>query len=196
MFAASSTRSQPRAAFYSCRKSAEACAQGKDKLIILDHGGNHLRLGRVTDIGQTHLDDGEKRDGSTKRERSEPLPKLCPECKAVLAYKARECSAGDVQIVATSMVREAEGELVELGSRKSGARGATLDEKEQFYAELKWVQATKGLRSGWCWHQYQARFNGERAPKWFELLTPREPSITTSNWLKSRAIAYAKRRAA
>ena len=101
---------------------------------------------------------------------AEPLPKLCPECKAVLAYKARECSAGDVQIVATSMVREAEGELVELGSRKSGARGATLDEKEQFYAELKWVQATKGLRSGWCWHQYQARFNGERAPKWFELL--------------------------
>jgi DNA repair protein RadD len=68
-------------------------AEGKDKLIILDHGGNHLRLGRVTDIHQTHLDDGKKRDGSEKKkERIEPLPKLCHECTAVLTYWARECS--------------------------------------------------------------------------------------------------------
>jgi DNA repair protein RadD len=135
------------------------------------------------------------RDGSTKKERADPLPKLCPECKAVLAYKALECSECGAQIVATSMVREASGELVELGSRRSGARETTLDEKEAFYSELKWVQSAKGHRSGWCWHQYQARFNGE-PPKWFELLTAREPSLATRNWLRSRAIAYAKRRAA
>jgi len=166
-------------------------AEGKGKLIIIDHAGNHLRLGRVTDITQAHLDDGKKRDGSAKKAATEPLPKLCPECRAVLAYTARECSACGAQIIATSMVHEAEGELVELGSRKSGLRATTLDEKEQFYAELKWIQGTKGHRSGWCWHQYQARFKGERPPKWFELLTPREPSISTRNWLKSRAIAFA-----
>jgi DNA repair protein RadD len=27
-------------------------APGKDKLVILDHAGNHLRLGMVTDIGR------------------------------------------------------------------------------------------------------------------------------------------------
>ena len=75
-------------------------AEGKDKLIILDHAGNHLRLGRVTDIHQAHLDDGKKREGSAKKERTEPLPKLCPECKAVLGYKARECSACGAQIIA------------------------------------------------------------------------------------------------
>jgi hypothetical protein len=65
-------------------------ATDKDRCVIIDHAGNHLRLGRVTDIHQTHLDDGQKRDGSEKKEeRVEPLPKLCPECKAVLAYKAR-----------------------------------------------------------------------------------------------------------
>jgi DNA repair protein RadD len=53
-------------------------APGKDKLIVLDHAGNHLRLGRVTDIHQDHLDDGQKREGSAKKERTEPLPKLCP----------------------------------------------------------------------------------------------------------------------
>ena len=140
--------------------------------------------------------DLKKREGSAKKESVEPLPKLCPECKAVLTYKARECSACGAQIVAVTTVQEADGELVELGSRRTGARAASLDEKETFYRELKWVQAHKGHRSGWCWHQYQARFRGERPPKWFELLTPREPSITTRNWLKSRAIAYAKRKAA
>ena len=33
-------------------------AEGKGHLLILDHAGNHLRLGMVTDIGQDHLDDG------------------------------------------------------------------------------------------------------------------------------------------
>ena len=170
-------------------------AEGKDKLIILDHAGNHLRLGRGTDIHQTHLDDGKKREGSAKKERTEPLPKLCPECKAVLTYKARECSACGAQIIAITTVHEAEGELVELGSRKSGAHGATPNDKEDFYRELKWTQREKGHQSGWCWHKFQERFSGERPPKWFETLTPREPSITTINWLKSRQIAFAKRRA-
>jgi DNA repair protein RadD len=170
-------------------------AEGKDKLIIIDHAGNHLRLGRVTDISRDRLDDGKKRDGSTKKEQSEPLPKLCPECKALLSYKARECSECNTPIIAISTVREAEGELVELGSRQSGGK-ATPDQKEQFYAELKWIQSLKGHKSGWCWHQFQARFPGERPSKWFETLAPREPSISTRNWLKYRAIAYAKRRAA
>jgi DNA repair protein RadD len=33
-------------------------AEGKDYLLILDHAGNHLRLGMVTDIAQDRLDDG------------------------------------------------------------------------------------------------------------------------------------------
>jgi DNA repair protein RadD len=167
-------------------------AEGKDKLVILDHAGNHLRLGRVTDIHQDHLDDGSKREGSArKEEKREPLPKLCPECKAVLAYKARQCSACGAQIITFTEVQEIEGELVEFGSRKSGAQKTPEIDREQFYAELKWVQSRKGYKSGWCWNQYQARFKGERSPNWFETLAPREPSITTKNWLKHRAIAFA-----
>ena len=93
-------------------------------------------------------------------------------------------------------VQEIEGELVEFGSRKSGATKAHRSTRRQFYAELKWIQRKKGHRSGWCWHQYQARFKGERSPNWFETLTPREPSISTQNWLKHRAIAFAKSRVA
>jgi DNA repair protein RadD len=172
-------------------------AEGKEKLIIIDHAGNHLRLGRVTDIHQAHLDDGKKRDGSEKKkERVEPLPKLCPECKAVLSYKARECSACGAQIIAITTVHEAEGDLVELGSRNSGVRGpAALVDKEDFYRELKWIQRDKSHLSGWCWHEFHERFGGERPPKWFEALTPSQPSIATRNWLRSRVIAFAKMRA-
>jgi DNA repair protein RadD len=171
-------------------------ADGKDKLIILDHAGNHLRLGRVTDIHQDHLDDGSKREGSARNEKREPLPKLCPECKAVLGYRAAECSACGAQIIAVTEVHEMEGELVEFGSRKSGATKAAPVDKEAFYAELKWIQRKKGHKSGWCWHQFQARFKGEKPPKWFEMLAPREPSISTQNWMKHRAIAFAKSRVA
>ena len=58
---------------------------GKADLRILDHAGNALRLGLVTDIHQTRLDDGEEKAAERKqREQSEPLPKLCAACKAVL----------------------------------------------------------------------------------------------------------------
>jgi hypothetical protein len=67
---------------------------------VIDHAGNHLRLGRVTDIARDRLDDGKKRDSSSKKEKSEPLPKLCPECKAVLSPSARECSACGAKIIA------------------------------------------------------------------------------------------------
>lgn len=122
--------------------------------------------------------------------------KLCLECRAVLGFKARECSACGAKVIAITEVIEAEGELVEFGSRKSGSRKTPEVDKEAFYAELKWIQRKKGHKSGWCWHQYQARFRGERSPKWFEILEPRQPSLTTMNWLKSRQIAFAKRRVA
>jgi hypothetical protein len=121
----------------------------------------------VKDIHQAHLDDGKRKEGSARKEKSEPLPKCCPECRAVLSYKARECSACGARIVAITEVHEVEGELVELGSRRSGKRQTPAIDKEQFYAELKWIQSHKGYRSGWCWNQYRDRFRGERSPKWF-----------------------------
>jgi DNA repair protein RadD len=169
-------------------------ALGKNRLIVIDHAGNHLRLGRVTDVGQTHLDDGKKRDGSAKKEKSEPLPKLCPECKAVLSPRARECSECGAQIVATSMVREAEGDLVELGARKSGAREVTHGGKAQFYSEMRWIASERGYSSGWAAHKFKEKFGVW--PNAFNWVEPEQPSLATRNWVRSRAIAYAKRRSA
>jgi superfamily II DNA or RNA helicase len=93
--------------------------EGKDHLLILDHAGNHLRLGMVTDISQDRLDNGMGRQGARDlaRERSKPLPKRCEECSAVVSRMARACPACGAPIRAKTEVESAEGELVEFGSR-------------------------------------------------------------------------------
>ena len=50
-------------------------APGKDRLLILDHAGNSLRLGTVDAIGQEHLDDGKERPASARaRGKSRTAP--------------------------------------------------------------------------------------------------------------------------
>jgi DNA repair protein RadD len=67
---------------------------GKDHLIVLDHAGNHQRLGLVTDIGCGELDSGEAGQSYDKDGRiAVPTIKLCPECRCVLPPQARECPA-------------------------------------------------------------------------------------------------------
>ena len=99
-------------------------AEGKDRLLILDHAGNHLRLGMVTDIGQDHLDDGTERQAANlqTRERTKPLPKLCDECRCVIARDARTCSSCGADVRVRTDVESVDGELIELGSRRGGAR--------------------------------------------------------------------------
>ena len=104
-------------------RSRPAHCRRQDHLLILDHAGNHLRLGMVTDIGQDHLDDGKERQsgGQRARERGESLPKLCEGCKAVVPRASKECPCCGSPIHARTDVEAIDGELVELGSRRSGA---------------------------------------------------------------------------
>ena len=173
-------------------------APGKDRLIILDHSGNALRLGLVTDIHHERLDAGEPRKSdATAKERDKPLPRLCEDCSAVLPQAAKVCpECGKVREVRTD-VEHQDGELVELGARPT-KRGAAqiFAEQEDFYGELRWIATVRGYAPGWASHKFRERF-GVWPNDWqVRLAAPREPSLKTKNWLKSRAIAYAKGRAA
>ena len=95
-------------------------ADGKDKLIVLDHAGNHLRLGLVTDIHHEHLDDGKAASAASRAsEKSAPLPRLCDYCKAVMPREAKVCEQCGTVREAKSGVEMVDGELVELGSGQS-----------------------------------------------------------------------------
>ena len=96
-------------------------APGKDRLTVLDHAVNHLRLGLVTDIHHDRLDDGEARRGKNDSpKRAEPLPVLCAFCKAVLPRMSRVCDQCGTAREAKTDVRHVDGELVELGALRSG----------------------------------------------------------------------------
>ena len=123
-----------------------------------------------------------------------PLPWLCKSCKAVMPREAKACPACGEEVIATSLVRVATGELVELGMRQSGKREPAEWEKKVFYSELKGLKKP-GYKAGWVSYQFKEKF-GHWPPRDCEGLPTLSPSINTRNWLKSRQIAFAKRRAA
>jgi DNA repair protein RadD len=168
---------------------------GKDNLKILDHAGNHLRLGLVTDIGQARLDDGKERQSSTKpRERTAPLPRLCDGCKAVVAHGAKVCSCCGAPMRSLTTVRAAEGTLVELGSLRSGRTESTIADKAIFYAELKGYAEARGYADGWASHKYREKFKTWPNDPRIKCGPAISPSLQTRNWIKSRQIAFVKAR--
>ena len=122
--------------------------------------------------------------------------RLCQDCQAVLPQSARVCpECGKVHEVRTE-IEHRDGELVELGARptkRSAAR--TILEQEEFHGELRWIASVRGYAPGWAAHKFKERF-GLWPNDWqVRLATPREPSLKTKNWLRSRQIAFAKARA-
>jgi hypothetical protein len=150
----------------------------------------------VTDIGQDYLDDGSERQGSPNRtsNRDEPLPKLCDECKAVVPRVAKSCPYCGAQIRAKTDVESIDGELVELGSRASGQRPLPEPDKRIFFRELLALRKPH-YKNGWAAAQFRNRF-GHWPPLNYDQFAPAVPSLATRNWLRSRQIAFAKRRAA
>jgi DNA repair protein RadD len=172
-------------------------AQGKDKLLILDHAGNHLRLGMVTDIGQNYLDDGTERKSSspTKHERTEPLPKLCEDCRAVVPCAAKACLCCGSAIHAKTDVESVDGELVEFGTRRRGLHKPSIAEKAAFYSELRGLAQIKGYSGGWASHKYRQKFGVWPNDPRVRSASAATPSLATRNFALSRQIAFAKRRA-
>jgi len=170
-------------------------AEGKDHLLVLDHAGNCLRLGIPTQILIELLDDGDEKKASERKERSAPLPKLCEECKAVVPPKATSCPQCGHQFHPWSTVKTKDGELVEWGSGGSSG-GATPADMTMFYGELRWIAAVRGYAPGWIAHKFKERFGMWPNHPQVKTAAPREPSLKTKNWIRSRAIAFAKGRAA
>lgn len=171
-------------------------APGKDSLIILDHAGNHLRLGLVTDIHRDSLDAGDPRKaGSGNRDdKSPPLPRTCESCSAVMPAGAKVCPACGAVREAKSSVDMVDGELVRLGSGGDGKRLPTIAEKAQFFAELKFISQDREYSPGWAAHKFKEKFGHWPNADRIAGAMPTPPCLATKNWVRSRQIAFAKGR--
>jgi len=164
-------------------------APGKLDCIVLDHSDTTLQLGFVTDIHHDTLDNGKSHGKREKEERKVPLPKECSKCSFLKPPKVHACPKCGFAPLRQTNVTCDEGDLVELKGKKPKF---TDEQKRRFYGELLHIAKSRGYSTGWCAHKFQERMGvWPNSYRDAELI---EPSRETLSWIKSRAIAWAKRR--
>lgn len=157
---------------------------GTEDLIILDHAGNSLRNGLVTDIGQDELDKtppGERK----KPEGNEKLPKECGNCGAL--HTGKVCPFCGHEKKPVSGVDTVDGELVEVTSSKA----PTKQDKQEFFSMALGLAMERRYKEGWAANKYRERFG-----VWPRGLVKvsKTPDQAFRNWETSRRIAWAKGR--
>jgi DNA repair protein RadD len=167
-------------------------ADGKPDAIVLDHSGAVFRHGLPEDPVEWSLDPDRRAESPTHQKRqSTRESKLieCTQCSA-LRVGGLPCPAcGFLPRRPAQYVAHVEGDL---GLVKSGrANGVTYD-RTHWHAMLAYIAAKRGYQRGWIAHKFKEKF-GE-FPAWGSTPQPIEPTREVLSWVRSRAIAYAKRR--
>lgn len=166
--------------------------EGKEFGAWLDHSGNFIRFRDDWDDlysnGVTELKEGGEK---AKKEPTEKEKKelKCPKCSSLWLSKSDTCGHCGFVRVKLSAVLTMPGELQEL---QQANRKLNID-RQSFYSELLFYARSKGFKDGWCAYKFKEKFGS--MPNGLSS-TPKEPSYATNNWIKSRAIAYAKSRKA
>ena len=173
---------------------------GKE-LLILDHAGNTLRLGMVTDIHHESLDarkPGDRTPAFTGDHKPKK-PHKCPTCNAIVPYGRAKCQwCGAVLKAPPASTHHQDGELVEFslngnhphGESKGGKdKKATMIDKQEFYSGFLHIATERGYSEGWAAHAYRERFG-----VWPNQLdkVARTPTAAVKKWDQHRRIAYAK----
>ncbi len=160
---------------------------GKDRALVLDHSGSVKRLGFPTDDLPLVLNDGKPQKPGASRDKEPPLPKPCPSCKFLKPAKVHTCPKCGFAPERKSDVDVSVGELVKV------TRGKRInkDAKQHVYSQLLFIERQRVYRHGWAANQYRSMF--EVWPRGLNEVTA-TPTQELLNWVRSRAIAYAKRR--
>lgn len=153
----------------------------KENAIILDHAGNTEEHGFLTDELPQELDNGSKikRESQTK----EKTTAICSSCAYVKKKKEYICPCcGFAPKKTDSGIQVAQGELQEISRKK-----ITVDDKQNFFSELLYIQIEKSYKNGFAANTYRNRFGVW--PKGLKEI-PRIPSQTTRDYVMSRFITY------
>ena len=163
---------------------------GKTRGLILDHSGTVARLGFPTDDLSLELDDGKPKKSDAKEvERKEKLPKVCTACHFVKPAGVHACPQCGFAPERQNTVEVADGVLVKLQRKKPLKK----EVGQHIYSQLLGYAQTKGYMSGWAFHKYR-EFTGREARGLRQVSAAPTPEIL--GWIKSRAIANAKRKEA
>jgi len=165
-------------------------SEGKEFGVWLDHSGNYIRFrqdwDQVYEEGVNELStEGEKsKKEPTEREKKDCV---CPKCQGLML--GLKCTVCGFVRVPLQTVYSVPGEMVAL----EGAQQADV-ENRKFYAELVTYANLRSYKVGWAAHKYKEKF-GVFPPRYWNGDPKRSVSLATSNWIRSRTIAYAKAKA-
>lgn len=163
----------------------------KEFALWLDHSGNFLRFRQDWDA--IYYDGIKRLDLTVDRAHKEPTERekkesKCPSCGHLWPKQAESCPACGHVREKRNLVHVLPGQLEELVSTSK----SNYEDKQMFYSELKWIARDKNYSPGWVAHKYREKF-GVWPRNLSESIAP--PTVKTINWIKSRTIAWAKKRA-
>ena len=160
------------------------------QLLILDHAGNTLRLGMVTDIHHERLDSRAPGDRSKAfvGDKKAKKPHKCPHCNAIIPYGRAKCPVCGAVLKTTSHTQHRQGELVEF-SYDGKKREKPPEDKQSWYSGFLWIAKERGHSEGWAAWRFKEKFkdwpNGLRR----DVAAPSREMLSYDKYLRIR---YAK----
>lgn len=163
--------------------------------VIQDNSGNFLRFkddwDKLYNDGVTEL--AGEQDKKSRKEPSDKEKKesKCPKC-SVIWHGGDVCTNCGYVRERRSDVVAVPGEMSEIGQLIKKEK-YSAEFKQDFYAQLLGYALSKGHAKGSAYHKYKEKFSV--APS-MATPAPKTPTLETLGWIKSRQIAYAKRKVA
>jgi DNA repair protein RadD len=172
-------------------------APGKRDLILLDHSGAVFRHGLLEDrIDWTLRTDKRAQNPKHEKRSREATSRLleCSQCAAIRTGGEPCPSCGFLPKRGGDAIVFRDGDLTRVGGSK--LLQASPREKLNWFSMLLWIAGRRGYKAGWAKHKYREKFNewpadrnGEGKP-----VQPYPPTPEVLSWVRSRQIAYAKRK--
>jgi DNA repair protein RadD len=169
-------------------------ADGKPDAVILDHSGAVFRHGLPEDHVEWTLDvDGRAATPAQEKRKAgkEPALRECPSCKAVMVKPPCYHCGWEPKPRARDVEFE-DGTLGLVVGGKSRVRQYTSDQKITWHRMLIGEALRRGKNPNWAFYLFRDKFGHDREPHWDR--TALVPSPEVSSFVKSRIIAFAKRK--
>jgi DNA repair protein RadD len=165
---------------------------GKTDAIVIDHAGAVLEHGFVEDAVQWTLDPDTRAESAAHGKRKEPGSSSrvleCSQCGALRTGGQACPHCGFLPQRPPKAVAIAEGDL---GLVRAGKAVAPQHDRTEWHGMLTAIGIERGYRAGWAAVNFKEKFGTWPLSRSVE---PIEPSPEVRSWVRSRMIAYAKRK--
>jgi DNA repair protein RadD len=169
---------------------------GKTDALIIDHAGGVYKHGFPQDAGGWSLDPEFSINERVKEQLAkEPAVITCAECFTVYTGQAHcpNCLAIPTKRGQSIMMQE--GRLFEVKRTKLPAEQYSMEQKADYMGQLKALELHYKNKPGWAANIYREKFAVWPNHPDIRNAPMKTPTIEVKNFVRSRQIAYAKRRA-